>query len=307
MTRRATLRSHLTAKLVQYEKTRGTLAGISSDTARSAFVEQLVDSVRRIEYVVSLTMRDISPARADAHSHLFDPLKAAVYLNEMGEFENACWLAFLAIHCGHHRLDGWRLVRAIYGGDGGGHDWDWIRVSGDVAAFRDWLESKRRVWQSSGAAGRFGGHRRYESLSGVSTNGTGAVVESYVSWVAATGTHRTLVDQALASSGGSQTGAFDLLYRKMAAVRRLGRLGRFDFLCMLSKLGLAKIAPGSPYLAGSSGPLKGARLMAGSKSVADLDVQMADLGAVLGVNGQVIEDALCNWQKNPSKYLAFRG
>ena len=114
MTRRATLRSRLTAKLGEYERTHGKLGGISSHAARSAFVEQLVDSVRRVEYVVSLTMRDISPARVDARSQLFDPLKAAIYLHQTGELENACWLAFLAIHCGHHRLDGWKLVRARF-------------------------------------------------------------------------------------------------------------------------------------------------------------------------------------------------
>jgi hypothetical protein len=93
----------------------------------------------------------------------------------------------------------------------------------------------------------------------------------------------------------------------MAVVHRFGRLGRFDYLCMLGKLGLAEIEPGSPYLVGSSGPLKGAMLMAGPKATADLDAQMARLARVLEVGMQSIEDALCNWQKKPEEYVAFRG
>ena len=47
----------------------------------------------------------------------------------------------------------------------------------------------------------------------------------------------------------------------MDALKRFGRTARFDYLTMVGKLGLANIAPGSPYMVGATGPLKGAALL----------------------------------------------
>jgi hypothetical protein len=81
---------------------------------------------------------------------------------------------------------------------------------------------------------------------------------------------------------------------------------------MLGKLELARIEPGSPYLEGSTGPLAGARLLFSGSNTADissqdLDSRSVELGDALGVGMQVVEDALCNWQKSPGKFVPFRG
>lgn len=95
-------------------------------------------------------------------------------------------------------------------------------------------------------------------------------------------------------------------------VDSFARLAKFDFLTMVGKIGLASIEPGSPYLKGASGPLRGAILLFvenGVKppSVKNLDTWVIELGAHLGVGMQVMEDSLCNWQKSPDKFIAFRG
>ena len=70
----------------------------------------------------------------------------------------------------------------------------------------------------------------------------------------------------------------------MDALRRFGRTARFDYLTMLAKLGLANIAPGSPYLIGATGPLKGARLLFGfSGPPSRLDTLTTKLGSHLGL------------------------
>ena len=81
---------------------------------------------------------------------------------------------------------------------------------------------------------------------------------------------------------------------------------------MVGKLGLAPIAPGSTYLSGSTGPLTGARMLFGRAGVPrltpkQLDVHLANLQQALELDFQVLEDALCNWQKSPSVFRAFRG
>lgn len=81
---------------------------------------------------------------------------------------------------------------------------------------------------------------------------------------------------------------------------------------MVGKLDLAHIEPGSAYLKGATGPLTGARLLLGNRktpalSAADLDECLVKLDAELGVGMQVLEDALCNWQKSPKQFKKFRG
>ncbi len=97
----------------------------------------------------------------------------------------------------------------------------------------------------------------------------------------------------------------------MGAVISFGRTARFDYLCMLGKLGLAAIEPGSTYMDGATGPFDGAKLLFGNEAKGmtrrELDALLIDLGAALNVGMQVIEDALCNWQKSPGKFKAFRG
>jgi hypothetical protein len=93
-----------------------------------------------------------------------------------------------------------------------------------------------------------------------------------------------------------------------ANVLRFGRLARFDYLAMLGKLGLAGIKPGSTYLNGATGPLRGARLLFGvTANHSVLDGWLGELDEELQVGMQVMEDALCNWQKSPSVFEPFRG
>lgn len=77
---------------------------------------------------------------------------------------------------------------------------------------------------------------------------------------------------------------------------------------MVGKLGLARIEPPSTYMHGSTGPVKGARLLFGNhENAVTLEQWLVELEAELKVGMQVLEDALCNWQKSPEKFKAFRG
>jgi hypothetical protein len=95
----------------------------------------------------------------------------------------------------------------------------------------------------------------------------------------------------------------------MQAIERFGRTARFDYLSIASKLGMAAIRPGGPYLDGSTGPKEGAILLfdpPAGEGVAALERTMSALGAALGVAGDVLEDATCNWQKSPDEFKPFR-
>jgi hypothetical protein len=246
----------------------------------------------------------------DPSSDLFDPIKGAVLHGLAGQADEAFWLVFLSVHFGRDRRSGWRLVRDVYGRLGDASYWTWNRTSSDPQAFRRWLASNIAAFRGNGR--RFGNHRKYQSLDAWTPAGTGAAVETYVGWVAPPRTHRMLIEAAREQAGGDPRRAFDLLYRSMAVVKSFGRTARFDYLTMVAKVGLAAIDPGSTYLEGATGPLVGAELLFGVNVSASfrrstLDTWLVDLGAELDVGMQVLEDALCNWQKSPDRLARFRG
>ncbi len=303
------LAAHLCRGLDAYERHERPLPGIAVGAAREVLIEQFLSSVHRVEYAKRLTVTNLSPCRMDPKDDRFDPLKAAVLHSRAGNSEEAFWLVFLSVHFGKHGAGGWRYLREVYGRLGAAQRWDWARVSEAPEKFRSWLDAHKERLRRKGVAGGFGNHRKYESLDGLSPNGTGAVVASYVRWVLGSGSHSELVKSAMLEAKGNGRRAFDVLYRAMAAsVLRFGRLARFDYLAMLGKLGLAGIEPGSTYLNGATGPLRGARLLFGvTANHSVLNGWLGELDDELQVGMQVMEDALCNWQKSPSVFEPFRG
>lgn len=288
------------------------LPGIESAEARTAFLQQVAESLHRVAYARTIVRRDVHAARVDPSSSMFDPVRGAVFRMRQGDVDEAFWLVFIFVHFGKHLRDGYQLARDIYGRLGAGHPWTWREVSRDPRAFREWLQSQQDALKHDGVQRRFGNHRKYESLDAWSDKGTGEVVETYVTWVRPFGTHAALIADTLARAGGDPRRAFRALYESMEAVARFGRTARFDYLAMLGKLGLANIEPDSTYMKGSSGPASGARLLFSGSAQAklktgDLDQWLVELDRRLGVGMQVLEDALCNWQKSPAKFTPFRG
>jgi hypothetical protein len=296
----------LMERLDQFDKTVGPLLGVRPFENRLAFVWQLVDSLQRIAYVSTMVARRnrMSPERANPASPLFDPIQAAILLRE-DDFEEACWLVFVATHCGRNVRKAWLLSRELYGGLGQ-KVWTWPEVSNDPMEFRIWLRQNRDQID-----GTFGNHRKYESLND-GPKGTGAVVASYVHWVLSFGSHAEMFAQASAASQGDRRLAFHHLYEGMRQVMRFGRTGRFDYLTMLAKVGLADIEADSTYLVEATGPLRGARLFFDGQidspsSATTLETRIAALDDYLGVGKQALEDSMCNWQKSPNVYVGFRG
>lgn len=265
---------------------------------------QMVASLRRLDYTRHLLGRDISAERADPSSVLFDPERAAIFHARAGRIDEAFWLTFLSVHFGKNLKHGWKRVRDVYSGLGSGH-WTWARVSADPSAFREWLRQNRdRI------DGGFGNHRKYESLND-GPKGTGAVVESYVAWVGPARSHAQLIAELVRRGGNHPHSIFNAFYQSMR-VARFGRLGKFDFLALVGRLGLAPISPGSAYLSGATGPLRGARLLFcddpdASVNEEDLDAWLQELDTILDVGMQVMEDSICNWQKSPNRFVHFRG
>lgn len=299
--------AHLQSILATYAARVHALPGIAEPVPRQVLLRQIIDSLHRVEYPRRLLERPMSPRRADpADADFFDPVRAAIYHRAQGNYDEACWLVFLFVNYGKSEKLGWRLLRDVYGRLGQGGWWDWATVSAMPAMFTQWVTIHAESLHPAGTPRGFGNHRKFESVATV-----GRTVESYVTWIG-TGGHRSKISAVAAMNENDPRRTFHALYRSMDAVWRFGRLGRFDYLTMLGKLDLARIEPGSTYMSGATGPVSGARLLfTGDRNTAwpprQLDQQLVDLDAYLGVGMQVLEDALCNWQKSPTCFKRFRG
>lgn len=306
------LARRLEAGLLSFDHEKRPLPGISNPASLEAFLEQILDSIHRVKYVSVLRDRKLSERNTDPSDEMFDPVKAAILHHRRGNIDEAFWLVFFFAHFGKHAQAGWRYAREIYGRLGDGNCWDWASTSINPTGFRDWLNNHQNELKRDGVPRGFGNHRKYESLDAYLPNGTGATVESYIRWVSPPKNHQDLIDKACQQAGDNPQMAFNHLYVSMRAVARFGRMARFDYLTMVSNLGLAPIEPGSTYMQNSTGPFQGARLLFGGQKTAalsaiDLDRWLIDLDENLRVGMQVLEDALCNWQKSPEKLVKFRG
>ncbi|MEN2742668.1 hypothetical protein ABCS02_33250 [Microbacterium sp. X-17] len=295
--------------LAAYESAHGPLVGISDPDARAALIEQIIDSEQRVLYFQRLESRALDPESADPESLAFDPLRAALKHRDAGDFDEAVWLVFLFVHFGKHPRAGWRYARDVYGALGQGEPWTWERTASDPTSFRFWLDTNQAALISGPGPRGFSNHRKYESLHAWSDAGTGSVVQSYVDWVlSAGGDHAERFSVAVAQSPEE---AFDELYRSMAGVRRFGRVARFDYLNALRNLNLVDLRPPHSYIVGATGPLRGARLLVNgdntSGAAGELQKQLSELSRETGLTPNVIEDAICNWQKSPAIYVRFSG
>lgn len=294
----------LNVALDAYAVQRRPLLGIVDMGARAVLTQQLIDSLHRVEYPRRLRESRMSVRRIDpADTQFFDPIRGAVYFADQGSHDEACWLTFLFVTYGKGKRTGWRLIRDVYGRLGQGGRWDWLTASSNPAGMSEWIVAHAQALWPAGTPRPFGAHRQHERVEP-----SGGTVETYLHWIGKAG-HRAKFN---AAGGATRKETFDLLYREMEVVYRFGRLAKFDYLAMLGKLGLAAVEPGSTYMAGASGPVSGARLLfEGNPNAALpahwLDEQLADLDTYLDVGMQVLEDALCNWQKSPRAFKPFRG
>lgn len=285
------------------------LPGLVSDAAKDVLVQQLVDSVRRVSYVTILRAKDQSAFYSIPYQRGFDPVRGAIHHLQNGNLEESCWLIFLLTHFGRNLDTGWSLIEDVYGGLNG-NVWSWNNITGNFEVFGDWIDKEH-----TGLRGKFGNHRKYESLKPDTNRSPRRVIGSYISWVLEGGGHQQLFTNAMARNKQCGKRAFEELYNSMSSVLSFGRTAKFDYLTMIGKVGVVAIEPGHAYLSSSTGPVDGARILfAGSKnskiSPAELEVKIAQLEEILGLGYmgmQILEDALCNWQKSTSSYKYFKG
>jgi hypothetical protein len=301
---RATQRTQIATALNNHSKNVRPLPGVADPLALDTLAMQFIASLRREDYYALVQGKKLAADRADPNSARFDAERAVAYHVQNKDYEEAIWLVFLMTHLARPADTGWLRLKDIYGGRGSG-TWTWNVVSANPKAFSDW------VYQNSKAIrGKFGNHRKYESLEKGTKREFATVLKTYIALVGPS--QVSFFAQAVRDAGNSPGVIFDHLYRKLDAVLSFGRLAKFDYLALIGRYGLAPISPGSAYLSGATGPASGARLLflGGPNAAAspkDLQTWLDELDSTLHVGMAVMEDALCNWQKSPRRFVHFKG
>jgi len=296
----------LRADLTTFHQQHFALDGIQTPAAMDCLLLQIEDSIRRIQYVKTVASKPHHANAANPHLAGFNPLNAAAYHLANGNIDEAAWLVFLATHFGKNLRTEWKLVQAVYGGLGG-QIWDWPSVCAAPNLIGQWIDANQLQLK---AQGNFSNHRKYESLK---YRITGGAINSYVDWIGPNHSHILKFAQIEPAHATPKT-RFKAFYRATRELYRFARMGQFDLLTMMGKMAIADIEPDSVYMQGASGPVTGAKLLFANDKNANisrvvLEQRLGQLEAHLGLTFgmQVLEDALCNWQKSQSHYRYFKG
>ncbi|RFB94428.1 hypothetical protein B5K08_09550 [Rhizobium leguminosarum bv. trifolii] len=301
---RSAEKAQLVAALSQHSNNVRPLQGIMDPVALDTLATQFIASLRREDYYSRVQQKKVSADRADPNNPAFDAERAVAYHLQAGNIEEAAWLVFLMTHLARPADTGWLRLKDIYGKRGQGI-WTWEIVSADPAAFSDWVYANANLIR-----GKFGNHRKYESLEKGTKRELSKVLKTYIDLVGPS--QRAFFADAVRIAGNDPQVIFDHLYRKMGAVFSFGRLAKFDYLSLIGRYGVAPISSGSAYLTGATGPASGAKLLFfanpdAQASPKQLQALLDELDLSIGVGMAVMEDALCNWQKSPTEFIHFTG
>ncbi|ACB95177.1 hypothetical protein [Beijerinckia indica] len=279
------------------------LQGLPDQATIDTLAMQFVASLRREDYYRLVQSKPIGAHRADPNYPSFDPERAVAFHMQQGDVNEAGWLVFLMTHFARP-LSGWQRLKDVYGQLGSGK-WDWATVITNPTAFYNWLDAN---WQ--GIGGGFGNHRKYESLRPNAKRPMKKAVSDYLTWIGPGG-HAAFFANAVREAGNDPHTIFDYLYQNLN-VLTFGRLAKFDYLSLIGRYGIAPIKAGSAYLDGATGPGRGARQLidgnpTSATSNANLQATLDALDQQLNVGMAVMEDALCNWQKSPRRFIHYVG
>lgn len=116
----------------------------------------------------------------------------------------------------------------------------------------------------------------------------------------------------------SESTNFDIAYNRAQKIPLFGRMASFDYICSLCKCNLQVDQPTSMYLKYSTGPQSGFKYLLKLYGLESPDkevvIQTGDEilewfreNTEIYLVAQVLEDAICNWQKEPQAQIRYFG
>lgn len=267
---------------------------IQSDVL-NILARQSYDSIRRIEIYKTYKVRAENAFNEDRT--FFDTSNPFVLAQRPDlNIQNKIWVLYLATYFGKSEDSGWELFnRSSFRLN------ELIlldEIFQDREKYFDYLKSFDFF-----ANTKFSNHRKYTKKALIGNKG---LLQS--------------MDYILDNIGefcNDEKFDFHDVYKMAGKIPNFGRLASFDFTSTLVKCGLNVGEPKSMYANHSTGPLFALRLLlkltnssVSEKAQKDLSISLVewfDDHSDIFMVGQVLEDAICNWQKNTKKYILYKG
>lgn len=259
--------------------------------------KQTNDSIRRISIYRNYKDRaDNAVKDKIPFSHTSNPFVLA-QRNDLST-STKVWIIFLATYFGKSDTSGWKLFnRAAF--DGNYELISFEKVVKDVNKYFNYLQSFD-FFEGT----KYSNHRKYTKKSLLGEKG----VFNSMDYITNNIKDFTQKDRL----------SFNDAYLRSQKIPSFGRLSAFDFTSSLVKCSLNVEEPKSMYAENSTGPMQALKLIldltksintsrdARIKLSYDL-VRFFEENSDIFMTGQVLEDAICNWQKKPDEYRYFRG
>jgi Alpha-glutamyl/putrescinyl thymine pyrophosphorylase clade 3 len=258
--------------------------------------KQTNDSIRRIDIYESYKKRALQAVNKKLdfiHTSIPFVLAQRSDLSQI----NKVWVLYIATYFGKSNKSKWELFnRATF--DNGASIMLFENIQKDLNNYFKYLSSFNFF---DGCT--YSNHRKFTAKRLTGENGVFVSMEYFV----------RNIDQYSVENNMD----FHSMYKLAEKIPNFGRLAAFDFSSSLVKCGLNIEEPQSMYAEHSTGPLNAIDLLlrltkhksssnAKFKLCSDL-MKWFQENTKIFMTGQVLEDALCNWNKNTSKYIKYSG
>lgn len=263
----------------------------------SVLSHQTIDSIRRISIYEAYA---IKARRAEQLNLPFIDTSNPFTLSQRSslEVDSKVWYIYLATYFGKSNKSKWKLFnKAVFR-----KDRTLIRLKEIQTNREKYYSYLKDIDFFEGA--NFSNHRKYTKKALEGHNGLINSIDYFL--------------DNLDHYSHSKLVEFDLIFRNAMRIPNFGRMAAFDFTSSLCKCNLNVKDPISMYHHSSTGPLRALKdilILADCKDVSK-SAQVEFGNNLLDwfirhfntqVVAQVLEDAICNWQKSPKKYQRYFG
>ncbi len=272
------------------------ILGVKIDPIKlSILALQTRDSIRRIQIYGTYKLKAQTAVKeSKPFFHTSNPfvLTQRVDLS----FQDKVWFIYLATYFGKSNRSGWELFkRAAFKKDLSLITFN--QVNNNLEEYFEYLLSFDFFKECT-----FSNHRKFTAKSLLGHKGLFISIEFLVNNI-----HQFCPTNRM---------EFHRMFLLANKIPNFGRLAAFDFSSSLAKIGLID-EPKSMYAENSTGPLKALELMlkltnneASVLSQKEFAVSLMCWfleNSNIFMVGQVLEDAICNWQKDTTKYRLYKG
>ncbi|WP_114751871.1 alpha-glutamyl/putrescinyl thymine pyrophosphorylase clade 3 protein [Pleomorphovibrio marinus] len=257
---------------------------------------QTFDSIRRVQIYETYRLRAQRAVQVkETFIHTSNPFVLAQRSDL--SISNRTWIVYLATYFGKSNKSHWELFnRASFR-----QDQTLIKIEEILAELDNYFNYLLSFEFFEGCS--FSNHRKYTAKKLTGYKGLFRSMEYFVNHINSYSPDNEI--------------EFHDMYLTSQKIPNFGRLGGFDFTSALVKCRLNVKEPMSMYANHSTGPLDGLKLLlkftnnnTSKASQIQLSLDLMDWfinNSKIFMAGQVLEDAICNWQKNTSRYIRYTG